>query len=65
MMKHYNEGESIHFELKKKIEDHFDYMWNNDKNQAMMTEEDIEQYEQLPEHVQNRLYNQFLFSDFC
>lgn len=51
MMKHYNKGESIHFELKKKIEEHFDYMWNNDKNQAMKTEEDIGQYDQLPEHV--------------
>ena len=51
MMKHYNEGESINFELKKKIEVHFDYMWNNDKNQAMKTEEDISQYDQLPQHV--------------
>ena len=51
MMKHYNDGVSIDFELKKKIEEHFDYMWNNDKNQAMMTEEDISQYDQLPQHV--------------
>ena len=65
MMKHYNNGESIDYGLKKKIEDHFDYMWKNDRNQAMKTEEDLSQYEQLPEHVQNKLYTNFLFSDFC
>lgn len=65
MMKHFNDGVLIDYRLKKKIEDHFDFMWNNDKNQAMKTEDDIKNYEQLPEHVQNRLYTNFLFHDFC
>ena len=38
MMTHFNEGESIDFRLKKKIEAHFDYVWNYDKNQAVKTE---------------------------
>jgi len=51
MMKHFNDGCPIEFELKKKIEAHFDYMWNNDKNQAIREEDDIKNFEQLPEHV--------------
>ena len=52
-------------ELKKKIEAHFDFIWNNDKNQAIVSDADVDNFEQLPHHVQNQLYRDFLFVDFC
>ena len=35
MMIHFNEGKKFNLELKQKIEDHFNYIWSNDKNMAM------------------------------
>jgi hypothetical protein len=65
MMKHFNDDEPIKIELKQKIEAHFDFIWNNDKNQAMISENDVDNFDQLPQHVQNKLYRDFLFCDFC
>jgi hypothetical protein len=50
--------------IKDKIEKHFNYKWNNDKNQAFLTEEDKGIFEQLPEDVQVCLLKDFMFSDF-
>jgi hypothetical protein len=49
MMKHFNEDKPINIELKKKIEAHFDYIWINDKNQAISTECDVDTFNQLPQ----------------
>ena len=39
-MKHFNHGDDMEDHLKRNIEDHFNYFWNNDKNQAFLTEAD-------------------------
>ena len=40
LIKRFNSSRSIVIDLKKKIEEYFDYRWINDKNQAVSNEED-------------------------
>jgi hypothetical protein len=40
ILKKFNDNQVIDDGIKNKIESHFDYKWNNDKNQAFLTEED-------------------------
>jgi len=51
-------------ELRKKIENHFDYMWKFDKNIAFRDHSDLNNYNQLPEEVQSTIVKDFLFQDF-
>jgi len=41
MLKHFNNEVDINLNLKKKIEEHFDYKWKNDKNQAYDDEAEL------------------------
>lgn len=63
-IKKFNRNEPIDIELKRKIESHFDYKWQNDKNQAFYETQDLSIFNQLPSDVQITLYKDFLFSDF-
>ena len=53
----------IYQNLKEKIEHHFEYKWQNDRNQAL-DDEGSSIYEQLPVDVQNTLYREFLYTNF-
>lgn len=63
-IKKFNMDEEINQGLRKRIESHFDYKWDNDKNQAFLLESDINNFRQLPSEVQTMIYKDFLFSDF-
>ena len=47
MMTHFNHDKEIDTDLKRKIENHFSYKWNNDKNQGI----DQDMIDQLPDDV--------------
>ena len=47
-----------------KIEKYFCYYWKNDKNFAMITDEDVAIMDELPDALQIRVYKDFLFEDF-
>jgi len=54
----------IKLDLKKRIENHFEYQWMMDKNMAFRDEGDIIIFEQLPEEVRSCIFKDFLFQDF-
>ena len=64
LMKKFNGGKSINYELQLKIEKYFDYKWSNDKLMAINDEDEIAILSQLPLEVQDNLLTKFLFSDF-
>jgi hypothetical protein len=65
LIRRFNENVPLKISLKEQIERHFDYKWINDKNQAIDDESEREMLEQLPVEVINKIYGDFLFSDFC
>jgi hypothetical protein len=64
MLVHFNKEKAIEFKLKREIEEHFDYRWKHDRNQAITSDEDVSHFEQLPDGVQDKLYREFLFISF-
>lgn len=56
--------ESIDIPLKERIEEFFDYKWQNDKNQAFQEKQDMDLLDQLPYDVRIQIYNQYLFKKF-
>lgn len=46
------------------MQQYFEVRWQNDKNQALRGDENQKIYMQIPENVQNKLFNNFLFHDF-
>lgn len=64
MMKHFNGNVDTKLELKRQIEEYFDYRWKHDKNQAIDDEEEQKILEQLPDNVQNDIFARFLFQNF-
>jgi hypothetical protein len=63
-LRNFNENKSITLWLKKDIESYFDYKWNNDRNIAFQTDSEKKLMQKLPKIVQDRLYKEFLFTDF-
>lgn len=49
VMKHFNGEISLSADFKDRIENHFDYKWNNDRNLAISEPADFALIEQLPE----------------
>lgn len=43
------------------FEKYFDYYWSNDKNYAMIEEEDMEILAELPNGIKSGIYKDFLF----
>jgi hypothetical protein len=41
LLHNFNQGNSIRHDLKREMEEHFDYKWNNDMNIAIQSEADI------------------------
>ena len=63
-LKKFNNHLHIKLELKKRIENHFDYQWKMDKNMAFRDQQDVNIFIQLPEEVKSCLFKDFLFKDF-
>lgn len=64
LLRRFNDNVPIKIQLKEQIEKHFDYKWKKDKNQSVNDPEEEAMLDQLPEEVQNRIFCEFLFSDF-
>ena len=64
MLKHFNDGKALKQEIKEKIEAHFDYFWSNFRNKPFQDEDDAHFRDLLPRYVQDKLYKEFLFTDF-
>lgn len=64
LMKRFNGDKPINHNLVKRIENHFDYMWNNDLLAALDDETETAILEQLPEFVQDKILTGFLFTKF-
>jgi hypothetical protein len=60
----FNGYERLNNQFKVDLETFFDYKWKNDSNQAFRDPEDTQHYSQLPEHVQQSIYKDFLFQPF-
>jgi len=48
-----------------KIEDHFNYYWNNNRLSAINSKSGDRFMSELPDSVQGELYLDYLFQDFC
>lgn len=64
LLKRFNSSRSISIDLKMRIEEYFDYMWMNDKNQALRDPRYINLLIQLPSDVSRKIYSDFLFKTF-
>jgi hypothetical protein len=65
LIRRFNDNVPLKISLKEQIEKHFDYKWINDKNQAIDDDHEKDMLDQLPEEVINKIYGDFLFTDFC
>lgn len=61
---YYNNNKPMNDILKKEIEQHFAYRWENDKNQSIHNTHDLQIYLDLPHVVQNKIYKNFYFWNF-
>lgn len=64
LIQYFNDNIPVNQSLKEEIEQHFDYRWKNDRNQAIDDPSEKELLGQLPDQVQNKLYQSFLFRNF-
>lgn len=64
LIQYFNDNIPVNQSLKEEIEQHFDYRWKNDRNQAIDDQSEKDLLDQLPDHVQNKLYQSFLFRKF-
>lgn len=63
-LNNFNGQKPVDLQLKKTIEAHFDFRFQNDKLIAFRDDQDISMFDQLPEEVQETMYVDFLFKDF-
>ena len=64
LIQYFNDNIPVNLTLKEEIEQHFDYRWRMDRNQAIDDQSEKAMLDQLPDHVQNKLYQSFLFRKF-
>lgn len=64
LIRRFNDNVPLKLSLKEQIEKHFDYKWINDKNQAIDDQAEKDMLDQLPVEVINKIYGNFLFTDF-
>tara|TARA_B110000285_G_scaffold154438_1_gene172301 strand:+ start:997 stop:2052 length:1056 start_codon:yes stop_codon:yes gene_type:complete len=64
LLRRFNDNVPIKQQLKEQIERHFDYKWKKDKNQSIDDDAEIAMLDQLPDEVQDKIFCDFLFSDF-
>ena len=63
-MKYFNNEEPINLDFRSRLEQHFEYYWNNNNFAALEDEEGNSMFEQLPIQVQNSLMKDYLFVNF-
>lgn len=64
LLSRFNNGNPLNKELITKIEDFFDYYWDNNKLSALTTEADNRFISELPHSVQSQIFIDYLFTDF-
>ena len=60
----FNGQKPLDLDLKKQIEEHFEYRWQQDKLAAFRDDADLSIFDQLPIDTQVCMYKEFLFKDF-
>ena len=61
LLKNFNKNRPIDAKMTAEFEKYFDYYWSNDKNYAMIEEEDLDILKELPYGIQSNIYKDFLF----
>ena len=61
LLKNFNGNKPLPTEMTLKFEQYFEYFWKNDKNYAMVSQDDKDIMAELPSHIQTSLYKDFLF----
>jgi hypothetical protein len=61
---HFNGNKHMDLKHKTQIESFFEYKWKNDSNQAFKEDADIDIFSELPDHVKESLYKDFLYAPF-
>ena len=64
LMKKYNNNRSLKKEQIQMIEEYFEYYWANDTNQFLSLESDQRFFDELPYHIKNEIYKNYLFKPF-
>lgn len=62
-IKKYNGGFDLPTEQLEEIRQYFEYRWSHHRNQAISSEEDLNQYDNLHEDYQKKLFVNYLFKD--
>jgi len=65
LLARFNGGVPLGKELIEDIEHFFDYYWEFNRLGALETDLDLNFRDQLPLYVQNEIYMNYLFVDFC
>ena len=63
-MKRYNKNKDLKPDLKKRIEEYFQFRWDENRMAAIDEDEEKDLLEQLPSTVQDKLLASFIFNDF-
>ena len=64
LLSRFNNGNPLNKELITKIEDFFNYYWENNRLSAMSSEADTRFMDELPHSVQGQIFIDYLFTDF-
>ena len=64
VLKHFNNNKPLSLEMTNSFEKYFEYYWKNDKNYAMLQDEDVSILSELPTDIQAKVFRDFLFQDF-
>ena len=64
LLSRFNNGNPLKKDLITKIEDFFDYYWENNRLTALSCSSDIRFMDELPYYVQGEIFIDCLFSDF-
>ena len=64
LLKNFNNNKPLPPEMTQKFEKYFEYYWQNDKNYAMISDEDMRILSELPPHIRSSIFRDFLFKDF-
>ena len=64
LIQRFNHGKPINQQLMLKIQEYFQKRWQNDRSVGFQDPNDIALFEQLPEWVQNTLFESFVYKQF-
>lgn len=64
LLAHFNKNRPLPKEMTKRFEQYFQYYWQHDKNYAIQSDEDMRFMKELPKHIRQDIYRDFLFKDF-